>query len=65
MPIVRTTLSQTMRLLAVTVAAMLNPIARPQGCDVANRAAGVTRVYAETIGVEAADQVIARLLQRA
>jgi len=69
----------------------LSRIAPPQGCDVANRAAGVTRVYtlpagstvcqlrcagvaifvavegvyAETIGVEAADQVIARLLQRA
>lgn len=69
----------------------LSQIAPPQGCDVANRAAGVTKVYtlpagstvcqlrsagiaifvavegvyAETSGVEAADQVIARLLQRA
>jgi plastocyanin len=69
----------------------LNQIAPPQGCDVANRAAGVTRVYtlpagstvcqlrsagiaifvavegeyADWSGVEAADQVVARLLQSA
>jgi plastocyanin len=69
----------------------LNQIAPPAGCDAANRASGITRVYtlpagstvcqlrsvgvaifvavegqyAEWSGVEAADQVIARLLQRA
>jgi plastocyanin len=72
-------------------ASALNLIAPPSGCDIANRAAGVTRVYtlpagstvcqlrsagiaifvavegeyAEWSGVEAADQVVARLLQRA
>ena len=71
--------------------ASLNQIAPPAGCDAANRASGITRVYtlpagstvcqlrsvgvaifvavegqyAEWSGVEAADQVIARLLQRA
>lgn len=69
----------------------LSQIAPPSGCDIANRAAGVTRVftlpagstvcqlrsagiaifvavegeYADWSGIEAADQVIARLLQRA
>jgi plastocyanin len=68
-----------------------NQIAPPTGCDAANRASGITRVYtlpagstvcqlrsvgvaifvavegqySEWSGVEAADQVIARLLQRA
>jgi len=70
---------------------VLNQIAPPAGCDVANRAAGVTRVYtlpagstvcqlrsagiaifvavegvyADWSGVEAADQVVVRLLQGA
>lgn len=69
----------------------LSQIAPPSGCDIANRAAGVTRVYtlpagstvcqlrsagiaifvavegeyADWSGIEAADQVVARLLQRA
>jgi plastocyanin len=69
----------------------LGQIAPPSGCDIANRAAGVTRVYtlpagstvcqlrsagiaifvavegeyADWSGIEAADQVVARLLQRA
>jgi len=71
--------------------AALSQIAPPSGCDIANRAAGVTRVYtlpagstvcqlrsagiaifvavegeyADWSGIEAADQVVARLLERA